>query len=321
METKSSISQRVCLLGYGPMCQAVLEGLLAVSDSSVDVVGLFLWPGPGDRGDTLETMALKHTAKQHGIALLRFKKANDWGFLRYLQAERIDTVFIASWGEIFKPWFLDACGIPFVNCHPSLLPAYRGPNPYICALLDGVRETGVTFHLIDSGIDTGPILAQVPVPVSAQETGGSLRTRCANAAKSLLPDVISALRAGLSVPQPPVEGQFYHRPNLNWVWIDWQQPPEIIVRRIAAFWPWYPAMTVLKGQWVSLGLATLEATTKEFSASSGCIVKSETRAIWVTSIDPTTLIRFTQPRLYHWPAIVSRLLAPWLFKPGHCFAL
>ncbi len=79
-----------------------------------------------------------------------------------------------------------------MNVHPSLLPAFPGLRAIEQALEAGVETTGVTVHVVDEGLDSGPILAQVPVPVEPRET---LETRIHAAEHVLLPRVVGELCA------------------------------------------------------------------------------------------------------------------------------
>ena len=79
-----------------------------------------------------------------------------------------------------------------MNVHPSLLPAFPGAHPIEDALAAGVETTGVTVHLVDEGVDTGPILVQEPVPVEPRET---LEERLHAVEHRLLPETVAGLIA------------------------------------------------------------------------------------------------------------------------------
>ena len=79
--------------------------------------------------------------------------------------------------RIVGPTLLDAYKGKIVNIHPSLLPAFPGKNAVGQALKAGVKVTGVTIHYVDEGMDTGPIIAQEPVPVFQNDTEETLQKR------------------------------------------------------------------------------------------------------------------------------------------------
>ena len=88
-----------------------------------------------------------------------------------------------------KP-FLDRFPGRIVNVHPSLLPEFPGSTPVDDALAAGVRETGVTVHLVDEGVDTGPVLRQEALPVEPRDT---LLERLHAVEHRLLPEVVRDL--------------------------------------------------------------------------------------------------------------------------------
>jgi phosphoribosylglycinamide formyltransferase-1 len=80
-----------------------------------------------------------------------------------------------------------------INTHPALLPAFPGAHAVADAIAYGVKVTGCTVHLVDGGVDTGPILAQEAVPVEPGETGTDLHERIKTVERRLLVDVLERL--------------------------------------------------------------------------------------------------------------------------------
>jgi len=91
-------------------------------------------------------------------------------------------------------------GAPMVNTHPALCPSFPGMHGAADALAYGVKVTGATLFLVDGGVDTGPIVAQVAVPVEDDDTAESLHERIKVAERQMLVDSIGRMaRAGWSV--------------------------------------------------------------------------------------------------------------------------
>jgi phosphoribosylglycinamide formyltransferase-1 len=87
-----------------------------------------------------------------------------------------------------------------VNTHPALLPAFPGAHAVRDALAYGARVTGCTVHVVDAGVDTGPVLAQTPVAVQEGDTEESLHERIKTVERALLVDVVGrAAREGITV--------------------------------------------------------------------------------------------------------------------------
>jgi len=102
-----------------------------------------------------------------------------------------DLVVTAGFMRILGPAALASA--TFLNTHPALLPAFPGAHAVADALAYGVRVTGCTAHLVDSGVDTGPILAQTAVPVEDGDTEESLHERIKSVERPLLVDVVGRL--------------------------------------------------------------------------------------------------------------------------------
>jgi phosphoribosylglycinamide formyltransferase 1 len=104
-----------------------------------------------------------------------------------------DLVVSAGFMKILGPQFLSRfCGRT-LNTHPALLPAFAGAHAVPEALAYGVKVTGCTVHLVDAGMDTGPILAQEPVPVLDRDDEETLHERIKVIERRLLVDVVAAI--------------------------------------------------------------------------------------------------------------------------------
>jgi phosphoribosylglycinamide formyltransferase-1 len=120
-------------------------------------------------------------AERAGIQAVAFvpkeypnKAAYENAVLQELQAHRIDFIVLAGYMRLIGPTLLSAYKSRIVNIHPSLLPAFPGLDAIGQALEYGVKVTGITIHFVDEGMDTGPIIAQVPIEVAEDETRESL---------------------------------------------------------------------------------------------------------------------------------------------------
>lgn len=114
---------------------------------------------------------------------------------------RPDLVVSAGFMRILGAAFLAAFGGRLINTHPALLPSFPGAHAVEDALAYGVRITGTTVHLIDAGVDTGPIIAQAPVPVELDDDRDSLHERIKTVERSLLCDIITTItQSGVVIP-------------------------------------------------------------------------------------------------------------------------
>lgn len=122
------------------------------------------------------------------------------GFERALVAElerhQVEAVVLAGFMRVLTATFIDRYPLRIVNTHPALLPAFPGVDAPAQALAHGARVTGVTVHFVDSGVDTGPIIAQRAVPILPTDDAAALHHRIQVEEHALLPAVVQALAAG-----------------------------------------------------------------------------------------------------------------------------
>lgn len=107
-----------------------------------------------------------------------------------------DLIVSAGFMKILGPQFLSRFYGRVVNTHPALLPAFPGAHGVADALAYGVKVTGCTVHLVDAGTDTGPILAQQPVPVLDGDDEATLHERIKVIERRMLVDVVAQMATG-----------------------------------------------------------------------------------------------------------------------------
>jgi phosphoribosylglycinamide formyltransferase 1 len=110
-----------------------------------------------------------------------------------LEAHSVEFIVLAGYMRLIGNVLLDAFEGRIVNIHPSFLPAFPGKDAVGQALEANVAETGVTVHYVDSGMDTGPIIEQVKIPVLPGDTRETLQQRIQKAEHQLYPAIINKL--------------------------------------------------------------------------------------------------------------------------------
>jgi phosphoribosylglycinamide formyltransferase 1 len=120
---------------------------------------------------------------------------HDAAMADWLQAQGVRLVVLAGYMHLLTATFLDRFPDSIVNVHPSLLPNFPGAHAVEEQLRAGVTESGATVHLVDAGIDSGPILAQERVPVHDDDTPETLHERIKQIEHELLPRVVGELCA------------------------------------------------------------------------------------------------------------------------------
>jgi phosphoribosylglycinamide formyltransferase-1 len=112
-----------------------------------------------------------------------------------IAAHRPDWVVCAGFMRLLGPAVLGAYRHRIINTHPALLPAFPGAHAVRDALAYGVKVTGASVHLVDAGVDTGPVLAQAAVVVAAGDDEDSLHERIKSVERGLIVDTVAALVA------------------------------------------------------------------------------------------------------------------------------
>lgn len=139
---------------------------------------------------------LEH-AELHGVPTFvvepgRFATREGWAdaLLANIKHFEPDLVVLAGFMKILPPNFVQALSPNLINTHPSLLPEFKGAHAVRDALAAGATRTGVTIHVVDEGVDTGPHLAQAEVQIHPGETEAALHERIKVVERELLVDVV-----------------------------------------------------------------------------------------------------------------------------------
>jgi phosphoribosylglycinamide formyltransferase-1 len=123
------------------------------------------------------------------------RRDRDAAMADWLRSHGVRIVVLAGYMHLLTPPFLDRFPNAVVNVHPSLLPEFPGAHAVEEQLAAGVRESGATVHLVDEGVDSGPVLAQERVPVLEDDTAETLHARIKEIEHRLLPRVVEELCA------------------------------------------------------------------------------------------------------------------------------
>ncbi|MDO3679922.1 phosphoribosylglycinamide formyltransferase [Paenibacillus ehimensis] len=142
-------------------------------------------------------------AKQAGVPVHTFRPKDydsretyEREILAILQQKQVELVVLAGYMRIVTKVLVDAYWGRMLNIHPSLLPSFPGLDAIGQALRHGVKVTGVTVHLVDGGLDSGPILAQRALDIAPGDTEASVAERIHRIEHRLYPEVIQAIATG-----------------------------------------------------------------------------------------------------------------------------
>jgi folate-dependent phosphoribosylglycinamide formyltransferase PurN len=140
--------------------------------------------------------SLPELCRARGVKVMRSTDPNSAEFVHQLQSLPVDLIVVANFSRILKRALISVPRLACINVHPSLLPLYRGPDPFYWVLANREETSGVTIHHIDEGIDSGDIIVQRAFKIRPRETRGTLLKRSASLAAQLLREAIPLLIAG-----------------------------------------------------------------------------------------------------------------------------
>lgn len=161
--------------------------------------------------------SLPELSRARGLHTIRCTNPNSSEFLQQVQLLGVDLIVVAVFGRILKRELLGIPRLGCINVHPSLLPLYRGPEPYYWVLANLEKTTGVTLHYMDEGIDSGDIILQRELQIHPKETESTLTYRSARVAAELLREAIPLLlaRRAPRIYQDPAKATYYTFPQMG----------------------------------------------------------------------------------------------------------
>lgn len=191
---------RVVFMGTPLISVPFLEELVR---SKFEVSGVVSRPDrPAGRGYNIATSPVSAFSRNHQIPVITpvsLKNADDWKEIRNWSP---DVIVVVAYGKILPKGLLELPRFGCINVHASLLPELRGASPIQWAILKGFQVTGLTVMKMDEGMDTGPILGKLPIPLDARETTPTLTRKIMEQGPAFLVKHLSEYLSGDIEPSP-----------------------------------------------------------------------------------------------------------------------
>jgi methionyl-tRNA formyltransferase len=214
---------------------------------------------PAGRGRTLTPSPVALAAAEHGIEVLKPVKPTDPDFMDQLREIAPDCVPIVAYGAMIRREALDIPQFGWINLHFSVLPSWRGAAPVQRAIMAGDEVPAATVFSLVEELDAGPVLGSITERIREDDTSAELLARLAEWGSKLLVDVVDHIEDGdiAAVPQP--EDNISYAPKLTTeeARIEWNRPAFAIDRHIRGCTPAPGAWTLLAGERVKIGAATI----------------------------------------------------------------
>lgn len=232
---------------------------------------------------------------------IKARSVNSKKFANEILRLNADIVLVGSWSEKFKKPVINLPKIGTINCHPSLLPRYRGPNPYMRVIMNGEKQTGITLHLMDEKLDTGPILLQKKIEIIQGfdgDTGESLKNKCCNLAKQGICELLMSMNDEMIIPinQNEKEASYYSQISEKDILIDFEKSSIEINALVRGLTPWQPAYISHKNVFLQTGKIKFFEN-KSNHKTAGMVIRKGKNALWIITGD-NRIAKVTKLKLF-----------------------
>jgi len=226
--------------------------LRAVQEAGHDVVVAYSQPPrPAGRGKADRPSPVHLAAERLGIEVRHPLSFRDLAEQAAFAALEADVAVVVAYGLILPQAVLDAPKFGCLNVHASLLPRWRGAAPIQRAILAGDHMTGVTIMQMERGLDAGPMLAKLRVPVE-EKTSGELHAELAEAGAGLMVETLAHLGELRAEPQEAMEATYAAKIDKSEARLDWRKSAELLEREVRAFAPFPGSWFDLDGERIKL---------------------------------------------------------------------
>ena len=257
-----------------------VPSLRALVGEGFDVVAVVTQPDApqGRSRSTLIPPPVKVAAESEELTLFQPEKPTDGAFLAQLRDLHPDIGVVVAYGHILKPELLALPPRGMVNVHPSLLPELRGAAPVEWAIIRGYEKTGVTIMQLDAGMDSGPILHQLPHRIDPDVTGGELSAHLAELGAQALIETLALLEQGdpppAPVPQDDARATLAPKLTRETARIDWTKDARHVGCLIRGLDPRPGAWTELNGGGVEIKLFAPNVVAQQSQRAPGEVLSA-----------------------------------------------
>ncbi|NLP46622.1 MAG: methionyl-tRNA formyltransferase [Epulopiscium sp.] len=284
----------VIFMGTPEFAVPCLQMLL---DSHHKVTAVFTQPDrPKGRGRQLTPPPVKILAQQHQIPIFQPVKIKDSDIVKQLQNLKPDVIVVVAYGQILSKEILEIPSYGCINVHASLLPKYRGAAPIQWAIINGETSTGITTMYMDIGLDTGDIIFQKSIPITSDDTAGSLHDKLANVGAEVLHNTLLQVEAGTAprTKQQEEEATYASILKKSTGLINWNQSALQIQNFIRGLSPWPSAYTYYKNNMMKIWDVKITNKINENKNVPGQIINITEQEVEVQTGNGTLILKEVQ---------------------------
>lgn len=287
MFNRTAYKKRILFVGIPDMAYIGLDGLLM---AGVNIVGVL-----GPKKDHSMFNDFRNFVLSRRLNYIDYDELDEEQLINKVKALDVDAAVVCSFNYKIPKVLMNSVKDGFINVHPSMLPKYRGGNPYSRVLMNGETETGVTIHFMDESFDTGDIIAQKAYHIHSKATMGTLFNELNVLGIELLLQVLQTYETQeLPRIKQPV-GDFISGKGLDEreIFINYNRTAEEIERFIRALNPFILASTTFRGNLMKIMKAEVASDAFCIPHPAGTVAKIEDDKFFIATskglIVPTVL--------------------------------
>ncbi len=248
MTEQAGVKPRIVFMGTPDFAVHSLRALLA---AGYPIAAVVTQPDrPVGRKRVLAPTPVKAEALLHGIPVLQPERLRRPEAVEAVAAYLPDLIITAAYGQILPPSVLSLPPLGCINVHGSLLPKYRGGAPIQRSIMEGEKVTGVTIMYMAEGLDTGDMISKIEVPITDEDTSGTVFDKLSAAGAELLVRTVPALVDGTAGRTAQEHEEATYAPNVTRddERVEWSRPARAIYDQIRALSPRPGAFTLWNGE-------------------------------------------------------------------------
>lgn len=238
---------RVVFMGTPDIAATCLKKVI---EDGFQIVGVYTQPDrPKGRGMKMVCSPVKELALANGIPVFQPETFKEDAAVEELRALQPDVVAVVAYGRILPQRVLDIPDKGCINIHASVLPQYRGSAPYQWAVLDGMKQTGVSAQFMSKGVDEGDVIGVSKTAIGENETAGELLDRLAVLGADLLSETLTKVAQGTvtAVAQDHTKATFAPMLSKAMCPIDWTKTAQQVHDHVRGLNPWPTATATIGG--------------------------------------------------------------------------
>lgn len=288
---------RIVFMGTPDFAVPSLKLLL---EQQYNVVAVVTQPDrPKGRKKTLTPPPVKEAALSFGLPVLQPERMRSADAVAAIAELSPDLIVTAAYGQILPKALLDIPRLGCINVHGSLLPKYRGGAPIQRSIINGEASTGVTIMYMAEGLDTGDMISVVELPITDEDTSGTMFEKLSLAGAELLGQTLPAIISGEAKSVPQQDELATYAPNLNREdeRIDWTKSARAIFNQVRGLSPMAGAFTSLNGEVFKVWQCSVpvDGAYGNTASSPGTVIAADSSGIHVQTGAGALVLKVIQP--------------------------